>query len=299
MSYDLYFNPRGGVLDDERVAAYFRGRSNYEVDLPEIHYSNADTGVYFHFTLHDAEEQDAELDEDATKYAAMFNINFYRPSYFILEAEPEVTAFVKAFDLTISDPQIDGIGDGEYDPAKLVSGWNTGNEFAYRALLSGEDAPTDVASLPRARLEAIWRWNFERARLQERLGERVFVPLKMLLRVDGSVCAVSAWPDAIPIATTAVDHFVVGREEFAPRKLLFRRKDSTFVAWQTALPWLEKYRSREHPDPFVLDYAETPGDLGKFVESLPVVAPQVEGIPFDQILDREWVDQHWSKRDAG
>ena len=32
--------------------------------------------------------------------------------------------FVKHFDLLVSDPQCEGMGQGEYDAAKLVRGWN-------------------------------------------------------------------------------------------------------------------------------------------------------------------------------
>ena len=48
-------------------------------------------------------------------------MNFFRPSFFALEAEPELTLVVKEFDFTVLDPQTDGMGKGEYEPSRFLS----------------------------------------------------------------------------------------------------------------------------------------------------------------------------------
>jgi len=72
-----------------------------------------------------------------------------------------------------------------------------------------------------------------------------------------------------------------------------------FLAWEQALPWLGKYRSRQQFDLVVLDYASAPADLAQFISALPAASPSVEGIPFDQILDRELAEKHLSKPTRG
>src|SRR5580658_8884848 len=93
MSYDLLFKPRNGLLDQGDLVRYFSHRHNYKVDGAQAIYGNEDTGVYFQFDLQTASEA-----SDTEDYPVAFNINYFRPSYFILEAEMEVSAFVRTFD---------------------------------------------------------------------------------------------------------------------------------------------------------------------------------------------------------
>ena len=91
-----------------------------------------ETGIYFHFFFQTQETTEDDGDEPREYFPVAFNVNYFRPSYFILEAESEIMAFVKHFDLLVSDPQCEGMGQGEYDAAKLVRGWNFGNECLRR-----------------------------------------------------------------------------------------------------------------------------------------------------------------------
>ena len=109
MSYDLYLKARSGTLNEEHVLEYFRGRPNYVVEYRQASYENEDTGVHFMFGMHAGEPESTEA-----AYPVAFNLNFFRPSYFICEAEPEVTAFVRQFDCVVFDPQSTGMGEGEY-----------------------------------------------------------------------------------------------------------------------------------------------------------------------------------------
>jgi hypothetical protein len=119
MSYDLLFKPRKGLFNQVDLSGYFSRRQGYKINRSQAIYGNEDTGVYFQFDSQAVNEGPAE---DHSPVA--FNINYFRPSYFILEAELEVSAFVREFELKISDPQIGGMGEGEYRSDLLVSGWN-------------------------------------------------------------------------------------------------------------------------------------------------------------------------------
>lgn len=289
MSYDLYFTPRTGSITPDQFTAYFSQRTHYKLDLPQAWYQNESTGVYFVLDLH-AEGESQE--HEGPHHPVSLNINYFRPSYFILEAEPEITAFVRAFDLLVSDPQIDGMGQGEYDPRRLISGWQQGNELGYAAILGKPDNREPVNSLPTSVLMNAWRWNLNRHTLQEKLGTSKFVPLIVFVALEGRPGTAVVWGDGIPMAIPQVDYLFVPRRELAPRKFFRRVEDCALIRWNDAWPVLNKFRSPGYSEFLVLDYDQRPREVTKFVESLPTDKSGIKGIPADEILDRELVEKH-------
>jgi hypothetical protein len=285
MSYDLLFRPGPFAVTPEAFFAHFEGRAHYTVQNDQAWYQNEDSGVYFVFE-HNAPDADGG---DEPHHPFAFNINFFRPSYFILEAEPEVTALVERFQFQVEDAQIDGMGDGPYQPHLLVSGWNRGNEFGYAALRAEADRP-DFASLPRRRLHDVWRWNRGRASLQEQVGDAQFVPKIMFLRLDGEVVTAVAWPDAIPSVLPRVDYLIIGREQLAPRSFFRKTKDTTFVRWGEAETLIARFDSGRREGAFDLNYGECPEEMAQFVRRLVRHEPAMTGVPADQVLDREIVE---------
>src|SRR5512138_635366 len=155
MSYDIFFRPRSRHVSPDAFFNHFRQRAHYKVENGQAWYQNEDTGVYFVFD-HD------EAGENAEQYPFSLNINFVRPSYFILEAEPEVTALVTQFGFLVYDPEQREAGDKEYRSELLISGWRSGNEFGCAAVMKNKEDRPDVACLPTSRLHDVWRWNFGR-----------------------------------------------------------------------------------------------------------------------------------------
>ena len=286
MSYDLFFKPRSGTFSEEGFHAYFRDRPNYQCEGPQAWYGNEETGVYFVFELQNQAPAGDE-DEESGEFPVALNINYFRPSFFVLEAEPEVTAFVRHFDLLVSDLQTNGMGEGEYDAGKLVAGWNHGNEFGYTAILRDESNRKGIHHLPTARLHDAWRWNYGRARLQEEVGENTFVPRIMFLDLGGSTVTAAVWPDGIPIVAPPVDFLCVPRKELAPSRFFRKQEDTTFVAWEKAEPVLLEHGTRNADGTITLDYGTPPPTIVKFVQSLPKEPRSVAGLPADQVLDRE------------
>lgn len=86
-------------------------------------------------------------------------MNYFRPFYFVNEAEPELMYFVDYFSMAVDDPQTHGMGRGSYDSIKFKEGWSYGNEFGYQSIL--KDNP-EVYTLPTKTLNYIWDWNFNR-----------------------------------------------------------------------------------------------------------------------------------------
>jgi hypothetical protein len=287
LSYDLYFKPRTGVLDQRDIVAYLSSRSNYNVDPRQAWYQNEDTGVYFVFEM-----QSEKGPEGAEDYPVSVSINYFRPSYFVQEAEPEVTSFVRKFDMVVSDPQMHGMGEGEYDAELLKSGWNHGNDFGYSAILRDPKNKKNITSLPSAALLNVWSWNLKRQRLQSSLGESKFVPRVIFILLDGDVKTAAVWPDGIPIAVPDVDHLIVPRKELAPRYLFRRVEDRTVVALKDALPILQRNGTADEHGTLVLNYNTPTDEIAKYVTSLPVDMRKFQALAPDQVLDRELVARY-------
>src|SRR6266481_1930677 len=93
VSYDLYFTANSGEkIEKKAFAAHFNGRRNYKVSKKQAVYQNEDTGVYFIF----------DAPDDGV---VAFNLNYFRPHIFGLEAAPELEIFATTLELTAGDPQ--------------------------------------------------------------------------------------------------------------------------------------------------------------------------------------------------
>jgi hypothetical protein len=157
-----------------------------------------------------------------------FNINYFRPSIFGLEAAPELAAFVEAFAWDIEDPQSEGMGDGPFSVEGFLRGWNAGNRFGYRAFLG--HAETEE-SLPRLSLPAelhrnIWRWNRAREAYMDFTGtiemSAGFAPTVFLLQPEGEQRVVSAaiWAEAMSCAMPEVDVVLAMNEPGTPPRAI-------------------------------------------------------------------------------
>lgn len=287
MSYDLYLKPRAVQLDENRFFDYFRARRNCTIDKAQVVYQNEDTGVYF---LVDWNE--SPHDEEKPHFPIAININYNRPSFFIFEAEPEITALVRQFDLVVFDPQSDGMGEGEYRQHLLISGWNAGNAFAIPVILRELRGSEKVRTLPSARLREIWSWNYKSHLLQSSIGESTFVPRIMFFEFDDQLVTMAIWLDATPILLPRVDYLFIGRQELAPRRFFRRSEDVAIVPWTSAEELLKQYGAPHGSGATMLDYSSQPPAVRRFVQDLPSNNRPLTMISCDRVLDRELVGKH-------
>jgi hypothetical protein len=294
MSYDLFFAPTYRVCGIEEFTEYFSGRPNYKVEGAAAYYFNEYTGVYFSFEYNgdvSPDESDDELDdedqEDEDEFPIAFNINFYRPSFFGLEAANEVVEFVAEFELDVVDPQNDDEEEG-FSAESFLKGWNAGNRFAYRAILGNEEYDQEAMTYPAARLHEIWSWNYERDELQNRLGDDIFVPRIYFMKVDDKIVTTTLWPDAIPICLPKVDFVLVLRKELSSQPDS-EEPEVLRVAWKELAAEIESYPFEE--DFFYRMEFEYPEEtLCNVVRQLPLQSHDPEEIqPYDSILDEELV----------
>lgn len=289
MSYDLYFKSRKqeSKPDANAFATYFKQRKNYETTDKQVLYQNEVTGVYFIFDL-----GEAEMDEQPDLLPLSFNLNYFRPHVFGLEAEREVKALVEKFDLLVSDCQIDGMGEGEFSSQQFLSGWNKGNEFGYRAII--EQNPNEkLLTLPTAKIETCWRWNFAQAELQQKLGDDVFVPRFMFLKRAGEVATSVVWPDGIPIAIPEADIVFIQRKTILPKKFFRSSEDKVLATWSEVSPILQQFPIEEHDAlPYrLLLYTAPPDSVVSHLRGLKPNVEKPEGTSCDQILNAEIVDR--------
>ena len=285
MSYDLYFT--SPPISREDFRGYFLKRPCYELHGNQAIYQNKDTGVYFLFEYSEPKPGD----DEAVRHVAMFNINYYRPHYFILEAQLEVTKLVKRFGFAVHDPQMHGMGDGPYTPEGLLGGWNHGNEFGYSAILDGPNTPATIHTRPAAELEKIWRWNFRRNEYNKELGKDIFIPRIMFALAGAELFSFCVWPDAISTLIPKVDRLLIPRDEFAPKPWFkAKTKDTCLIRLSEALPLLERYKVSAYDlEAYELPSPVTPPEVKKFVTGLKPVAAMPQSIAMDQVLNRELV----------
>lgn len=290
MSYDLYLKPRSGSFSKTEFLDFFFKQPSYRLKSWQALYTNESTGVYFLFELNAGPH---EADDPTAEYPLVFQLNFFRPSFFAREAEPEVRRIVQALDMVVFDPQIDGMGTGEYDTARFHAGWTCGNEAGYSTILRDTKDRSSIHSMPARKLEQAWRWNLGRQALQAELGEGVFVPTILFVQESGGVVTAVVWTDGIPTAfPQEVDRVIVHRSRFAPKRLLFLRQNIlSFVPWDDLRPLVERH-ARGHKGVLVGDYTEPKAEIVSYLQSLPPRSDSMTGVPADSVHEAELVARH-------
>lgn len=303
MSYDLSFATRdGSPLDPEAFAEHFEGRSPYRVNDEQAWYANEDTGTYFGFALENPNEfldpEERVVDDEPFPVTASFELNYFRPRTFALEAAPELEAFVERFDLVVDDSQIDGMGRGEFSTDGFLAGWEVGNRFACQSILS-QNPEIDFPTLPAETLRRAWNWNRCRSELQEREREETFVPRIMYLRPPSrgeeprTLQTVVVWGDGIPALLPKVDAVLVGRHELAPKRLFFfRRPDAALVPWSDVATVLAHFPAADDPVEHIqARYSERPAEVERFVREVLPLAQSPELYPVEQVLETEVIEE--------
>ncbi|PWT94532.1 MAG: hypothetical protein C5B53_12930 [Candidatus Melainabacteria bacterium] len=151
MTYELYFRTRqvDRKISVDQFADYWRSRPGGEVceDEPcEAGYSSEATGGGFGITYYDESKltwlpgtTETEK-EEARKFASLEMNYFFGQEQYEKIAE-EVAAFVKHFDLIVSDPQTEWGVYSEYDPQKTFRITQQVNEEFKNAIDEGRIIP--------------------------------------------------------------------------------------------------------------------------------------------------------------
>jgi hypothetical protein len=272
MSYDLFFTANSGKkIEKKTFAAHFGARRNYKVNKKQAIYQNEDTGVYFIF----------DAPEDGV---VAFNLNYFRPHVFGLEAAPELEMFGEAFGASVSDPQSEIEEGAAFTCEGFLRGWNAGNQFAYRAMLKEQSEPPHT--WPQQRIQEIWEWNYTRpSEEEERARDNMFVPAIFAVQINGAALSTAIWPPGCPIHLPAVDGILVPCEQREDCQ------DLAFVSWDELLPVVSAYQENAAGlARYRLAFEEWPPEVAAFLNQKRDGIGELNGIGLDQILDQELVE---------
>lgn len=291
MSYDLYVTT---PISLEQFTGYFSNRPRYTIEGTGAWYSNEETGVYFSFE-HNSQPPE---EEDDIAHSAVFIINLFRPGFFILEAEPEVSSFIEAFGCQVYDPQTCGVEGSHYTSEELIRGWKHSNESGYNAILNSDHAPSQILTRPARELESVWAWNFLVNSRTEAIQKDIFIPHIFYLTINDELRSACVWPDAISTLIPCVDSLIIPRKQLAPKTFFFgkQKEDLCVVPFTEALPIIAPYRTDEYEFPaFELPSPTTPPAMKDFVKTLHPDTIKPARVPMDQIYDRELVVKYLRK----
>jgi hypothetical protein len=164
MSFDLEFISRNGKPSptmDALTKWAEETQPNITIESSgengTLAYENDDTGVYF--TLYRSTE------------VLHLNINYCRPTFFVLETAEVMSILVEEFSLLVNDPNEDTKTD-EYDANALINWWKEGNESGCAVLRAMRH---DFHWMEEAKTTELWHYLRNRSRIVEEYDE-YFVP---------------------------------------------------------------------------------------------------------------------------
>jgi hypothetical protein len=258
MSYDLFlfFEP---AIARRRMLEYFGARKHFTIDGDYLAFGNPDTEVYFSMRLR-CRRNTLLLRVVA---AARFEINYARPSFFGLEAEKELSAFVAAFHPRIHDPQIHGMKEGPYTGEGFLNGWNFCNVLCIGSFMS-HHADFAPASMPAETLRAVWAWNYDCAARRDQFEQSAFVPVIKYQSIKGRPSRVAVWPLGLPIILPKVDYVLLGRD-------VGHEKGYGLAAWLEVEDVVRRAGFDTTKDPLDLRYFLTPPQIAEWFANIPLI----------------------------
>lgn len=281
MSFDLSFRAKGGTsFSIDALTAWFSARPHYELGTEvapfSAAYDNPDTGVDFTFESTD----DGALD---------FDLNYFRSHVFGLEAADELCAFVEAFAPDVEDPQS---GMDRWSREAFLMAWNEGNRQACEVFVRHPEFEARPPTFGFEALEAMWRWNRDRERLQDELGEELFVPRIFFFRIDGRVQRLVVWTDGIAIAMPEVDYVMLMRDDYARQWMRLKQASPALVPFAEAQRMLHAAEAKPGPVPWQLYQPRIlREEVVRFFTEQPEVAKKgLSALRFHEVLDTELIE---------
>lgn len=220
MSYDLYFFKRKESKITEIEVANYLSTNLFAEQNSQWIFQNNDTEVYFIFEKNETETDEEEIEfeenyEDFESLNFMFILNFLRPSFFGIEAFEFIEKMISDLDIYISNPQSDK--EIPYKPKKeeLFENWNSTNLSSSSQHFAEQNSYLEIE-----KSNEIWKYNFQRNQIQDKLGGNYFVPKMFFFKtkLENKVITVSSWTEHIPNVFPPADYFLLTKVQ----KKLFR-----------------------------------------------------------------------------
>jgi hypothetical protein len=231
MSYDIsFYKQEGSKISTETISNYLTEKLVQPSEgNTQWFYENNDTEVYFSFKLYSRNEE-IEPIENFEKTNFAFNLNYMRPSFFGLEAFKFVEQFCKDLNLFVLNPQ----GDIEkpYKPTQKeqFDCWNDTNLWATKNHFS----EMECCYLSENETIKAWEYNSNIKSLQEKLGEKYFVPKIYFFKTkqDKKPFTLTIWAKHTPIVLPTTDYILLTRQY---KKFFTTINDTVLVSRTTFL----------------------------------------------------------------
>jgi hypothetical protein len=247
MSFDLYFcssGKRESIISE--FSSHFMERKFYSKTESkegniQYFYENEETGVYFSFD-YNGNDPDDSMQEEMDGFldtGLSFNINFVRPSFFGMEAMPEVVELQNQLDLLIYDCQAHSRkinNPGKYTAEELYDSWCINNLRATSAMREKDYSPLFMNHEKAAQL---WEYQYKRSQLQDEVGNDTFIPrINVLKRKnENQILTVVAWPDGISEVIPPCDFLFIHQE----KKGIFKKSSDMLISYSAVINSLGKY----------------------------------------------------------
>lgn len=316
MSYDLFFRFREGGprCSRRKVLSHFLNRPHYEMtDEVELLYFNESTGVCFRFYVWEnwgapdpvilrvpkkpprsmfvhqnwgKPLRDFLISWDPLKVPVSFEINYFRPHFYALEADQELQAFVNHFNLLVMDHRE---VTSEYSSEDFLDMVGEGDLFCL-GLASAPGVQTFTERFPTRVLDSIWRWNYTLASRQEANAETLIPPISFF-KLDGTLRSGIVWKNAVPILLPAVDVVVAPRLPLEPEREANGNGDIVIVPLDELDPILSRYPQVEDSLPARrLAYPLPPQDLVELFRNRPGIDHELVCISFNGVMGQEFME---------
>jgi hypothetical protein len=114
----------------------------------------------------------------------------------------------------------------------------------------------------------------------------------MFFAAEAELKAGVVWPDGIPIVLPLVDIVLVPRERLAPRRWLKKANDIVMFSSAELEPFVRSFpKAQGEMEWYELLYGATPDHVERAIRDKKPPAHLPTGVPFEQVLDRELVEQ--------
>jgi len=222
MSFDLWFATRSGSNRPapHDLRAWFARRKHYapeDISETQALYQNLATGVYFIIEFGEVFDP-ADAPDTERPIDAVLLLNYLRPKFFARECAEELQVFLNEFSLEVCDPQEEETDFGAFDTDRFVQSFAKYSRWAVKSMrLNHGFEPKPMVS---ERLDAMWRWNFSKERLEAKTEDDVFVPTILIFETEGVLSTGIVWSDGIPTVIPPCDSIYLHWDELASKKLL-------------------------------------------------------------------------------
>ncbi len=268
MSFDLFFFSKDvmRIPSKSELFNFFSSRDNYSLENKLLWYKNGDTGIYFSFEWFERKENqnlDHYLSMQKNFISLSFSLNVLRPHTFGLEAEKELSAFVRHFNLLVFDPQSEDTIECEYSTEGFLRSWNSSNLFAYQVLASKHmEKTSNYFRLPTDVIERCWKWNYNKKSLENEIQEDVFIPEISYVQYGKKLYRSVVWGDGIPIAIPPVDTVLAPRQRLA-RHISGDSFELVMFTWDEIEPVVKNFPfiEKENGCYYKLFYEEQPQQI--------------------------------------